>query len=1099
MSHSLQTLTMRAVVLTTGLVLALATPLTYAGPAKHGNALTVPVEIMPGVADKVLDTALAERISVAILSGPALNAREVDATSLSVSGAAVTKREDGSLASYRDVDGDGRLDLVVDVASSMMRLGARSTRVFLVGRTLDGRPILGTANLRTVAAVRAERRLAVRANPAAEKRPPVPIAIDILPGDPSNRIELGNRGTVEVAILSAPGFDATAVDPAMVNFAGSPATRRKTGGMASVEDVNADGRPDLVVEVPKRFLRLAYGSTQATLRALAPDGRILEGTDRMQLGDKTTMTFDSDSLTPAPPPGPAFSEPAGITIIDKSPAGPYPSTLLVSGVSGVISKVRVTLKNLTHGFPNDIDVLLVGPTGQSLILMSDVGGTTPGVANVNLTFDDDSAATLDSVSNPSTGYYQPANIGTGDTFPPPAPSPSAATSLSVFNGTNPNGLWSLFVVDDTALDSGVIADGWSVDFITATEFCNSGSIAIVDVAPALPYPSSLTVSGLPVAVSKVALKIKGLSHTYPDDIDMLLVGPGGNRAIVMSDAGGLSPGVTNVNLTFDDNAALTLDMLNNPPSGTYRPIDFDPGDILPAPAPGGFYSSILYQFDGMDPNGSWALFIADDASGDTGIIAGGWCLDITTMTPVAHSNPRLVTIPAGAPSTSLGIASPYPSTINVSGVERVIAKVSVTLDGLSHTYPQDLDVLLVSPAGQNVLLMSDVGGATPGVSGVTLVFDDAGVPIPLLANPASGIYAPTNDDFSGPDVFPAPAPGGPYGSLLSDFNFMDLNGSWALYIYDDQSGDVGSLASGWSLSIQTFLEPSNSYPPFSYCNFTSMTIPNGAPGTTSGPASLYQSPIFMGFPSDLSQYKVVVDLLGLTHSSPADLDILLTEVGGREVMLMSDVGGGALGVTNLDLTFDDDAANSIPVVTSPLTGLYKPTNNDDGFADSFPAPCCFGASPTGPFSPNLSAFKGIQNPSGWYLWVLDDTAGDTGSMNGWCIRFIPSPPPGEVPNLRWPDRTTLVWDAAVSASSYNLFRGDRSDLPALLDHAIDSCPRGTTFQQQFTGLAETPVPGAFFWYLVRGHNAQGDGPPGFDRNGGLELARIEDPGGGFCP
>jgi len=1099
MIHSTLASAVRVLALTAGFSLALSTSGADAAAAKNGNVVTVPIEIMPGLSDKVVDTALAERISIAILSSPALDAREIDVTSVSASGAALTKRDDGSLASYRDVNGDGRLDLVVDVASSMMHIGARSTRVFLSGRTLEGRPIFGTARLRTVSAIRSERRLAAHGNPAAEKRPPVPIAIDILPGDPSNRIELGNRGTLEVAILSAPGFDATVVDPAMVSVAGSPATRRKTGGMASFEDVNADGRPDLVVEVPKRFLRLAYGSTEATLRALAPDGRILQGTDRVQLGDKATMTFDGGSLAPAPQPGPAFSQSMPITIIDNSPAGPYPSTILVAGLNGVISKVSVTLKGLTHSFPNDIDVLLVGPTGQSLILMSDVGGINPGVTNVNLTFDDDSAATLDGVNNPPTGEYQPANIGTGDGFPPPAPSPSAATSLSVFNGTSPNGVWSLYVVDDTALDSGMIADGWSVDFIMATEVCNPGPIAIPDSGPAGPYPSSMSVTGLPAAVSKVALKLRGLSHTYPGDIDMLLVGPGGQKAIVMSDAGGGSPGVSNETLVFDDNAALTLDTLSNPVNGTYQPIDIGAGDVFPFPAPPGPYQSPLYQFDGMDPNGFWYLYVVDDTVGDSGGLSGGWCLDVTTVTPVEQSNPAYITIPNGAPATTSGIASPYPSTINVSGVDRVIDNVSVTVNWLTHTYPQDLDILLVSPSGTNVLLMSDVGGGGPGVSGATLVFDDSGAPIPVSTNPGYGIYRPTNDDSAGPDIFPGPAPVGPYGSLLSGFNSTNPNGTWALYIYDDTGGDVGYLADGWSLSIQTFLEPSTSYPPYSYCNLTSMTIPNGAPVTTSGPASLYQSAIFMGFPSDLSQYKVVVDLFGLTHSYPADLDILLTEVGGRDVMLMSDVAGGAPGVTNLDLTFDDDAANVLLPGSNPIAGVYKPANYEDGFGDSFPAPCCFGPSPTGPFSPSLSAFKGIHNPSGWYLWVLDDTPGDTGGLNGWCIRFVPSPPPGQVPNLRWTGPASVAWDAALNASSYDLFRGSPSQLVALLDHAIDSCPRASTSLQQVTGLTETPAPGSFYWYLVLGRNAQGEGPPGFDRIGGLELARIGDPAGLSCP
>jgi hypothetical protein len=103
------------------------------------------------------------------------------------------------------------------------------------------------------------------------------------------------------------------------------------------------------------------------------------------------------------------------------------------------------------------------------------------------------------------------NFGGGDTFPTSAPSPSAATSLSAFAGTNPNGVWSLYVVDDLGGDVGLIAGGWSLDFIMATEVCNTGAIAILDNVAAAPYPSPLGIGSL--AVSKVALKLKGLAHT----------------------------------------------------------------------------------------------------------------------------------------------------------------------------------------------------------------------------------------------------------------------------------------------------------------------------------------------------------------------------------------------------------------------------------------------------------------------------------------------------------------------------------------------------------------------------------------------------------
>src|SRR6266516_1357118 len=63
----------------------------------------------------------------------------------------------------------------------------------------------------------------------------------------------------------------------------------------------------------------------------------------------------------------------------------------------------------------------------------------------------------------------------------------------------------------------------------ATVFTNSTTITIPDSGPASPYPSNITVGGLGT-VTKVTVTINGLTHTFPDDLDFLLVGSAGNTA-----------------------------------------------------------------------------------------------------------------------------------------------------------------------------------------------------------------------------------------------------------------------------------------------------------------------------------------------------------------------------------------------------------------------------------------------------------------------------------------------------------------------------------------------------------------------------------------
>ncbi|HVN51317.1 MAG TPA: fibronectin type III domain-containing protein, partial [Acidimicrobiales bacterium] len=167
------------------------------------------------------------------------------------------------------------------------------------------------------------------------------------------------------------------------------------------------------------------------------------------------------------------------------------------------------------------------------------------------------------------------------------------------------------------------------------------------------------------------------------------------------------------------------------------------------------------------------------------------------------SNATPVAIPAtGTGDPSGSPASVYPSNIHLHGLSGPITNVNVTLTGLSHTDPADIDALLVGPHGQNLELLSDVGGGGPA-SSVNLTFSDsAGSSIGASSTLSSGTFLPSNDTTDGPDLFPAPAPTPSSATALSTFDGTDANGTWSLYLSDDAAGDVGSLAS-WSLDVTT--------------------------------------------------------------------------------------------------------------------------------------------------------------------------------------------------------------------------------------------------------------------------------------------------------
>jgi subtilisin-like proprotein convertase family protein len=168
----------------------------------------------------------------------------------------------------------------------------------------------------------------------------------------------------------------------------------------------------------------------------------------------------------------SFSNTGTITILDGEQAFPYPSVITVSGFpsDSQIKDVNLTLNGFSHTFPDDVDVLLVSPSGESAIVMSDAGGSND-VSELDLIFDNQAQSRLPDDSelgdNGTNVSYKPANHKGVDAFPSPAPTPGNRASLSVFNRTNPNGDWQLFIVDDSLTDNGSIEGGWTLT-ITAT-------------------------------------------------------------------------------------------------------------------------------------------------------------------------------------------------------------------------------------------------------------------------------------------------------------------------------------------------------------------------------------------------------------------------------------------------------------------------------------------------------------------------------------------------------------------------------------------------------------------------------------------------------
>ena len=378
-------------------------------------------------------------------------------------------------------------------------------------------------------------------------------------------------------------------------------------------------------------------------------------------------------------------------------------------------------------------------------------------------------------------------------------------------------------------------------------------IPIVDASPGGTAPSNITTTGIPAnaTITSVAV-ILNVTHTYIGDMTFNLKAPNGqvlNLDKNLTATGNAGANFTNTVISSTGTTALSSGA--QPFTNTFK-ADLINGGITPGYTfgdPTGYAATApnwaaLYSV----PNGTWTLASADDGAGDVGFIEN-WTLRITyqvgvptlpavwspiaglftdpqglnaytgdardtvytkpatsttynvTVTSIgpdatpAFSNTSAITINDGAP------ASPYPSTINVSGLPTTGASVtSVAITGINHTWSDDIDIVLQSPTGQNVILMSDMGGADI-LTNVNYTFNDASGAMNAAGGNVSGSYHPT--DGPPADNWPAPGPGAfSQASPALGLFTGNFNGTWKLFVVDDTFGDQGTINGGYTINFK---------------------------------------------------------------------------------------------------------------------------------------------------------------------------------------------------------------------------------------------------------------------------------------------------------
>lgn len=667
----------------------------------------------------------------------------------------------------------------------------------------------------------------------------------------------------------------------------------------------------------------------------------------------------------------SFKNTLPININNFASATPYPSAISVNNITGKVLSLQVKLHNLSHTWPDDIGVLLLGPNGEQIVLMDGVGGNTP-VVSTNLTFSD-SGNTLTNAPITS-GTYRPTNLDntTNIPFPSPAPAGPYVPTFSALNISNPNGIWKLYVRDISSVsDFGEIANGWQLDLlvlqgteiigqpqnntisnnqsttlnvsattssgtlsyqwykgysgdisapvpgatnssyttpqltnpanywvrvtggagiaadsataqvITSTlkgPFKNSSPITISDNAAATPFPAPITVSGVQGTVYGVRVSLANFNHSFPSDVGILLVGPQGQKVVLMDKAGGATE-IVNANLVFSDTGNL---LTSNPiTSGTYRPANLASASTrtFPSPAPAKPYANTLAAFNGINPNGTWQLFTRDAADQNGGSINGGWQIEFMTLQgTLITTQPKSIIIPSNQVTTLAVTAITSTSSINYQWY---------------HGNSGDTSKLIT--------------GATSR-SYTTSLFSE------------------------GPSSY------------------------WVQVI-----DGAGTKVNSNTAQVQT----ATSHGPFNNSSYISI-IDNAA-------ANLY--------PSQINVSGVIGSVIGLrvnlmivNHANPADIGVLLVGPQGQKVVLMDNAGGvNDISTVNLIFTDSGDALTTDQITS----GSYRPSNLAAPMTRSFPAPA-----PPEMYDSSLAAFNGIVPNGTWKLFVRDAVKGGYGSIEG---------------------------------------------------------------------------------------------------------------------
>ena len=684
-----------------------------------------------------------------------------------------------------------------------------------------------------------------------------------------------------------------------------------------------------------------------------------------------------------------------------SNAVPFPSEINVSGVNGYVTGVEVTLVDLQHQFPSEIDALLVGPDGQTaVVLMAHAGDGIPTPAGgVRLTFDQSSANTLVFGSPLASGTYQPANFAGALTFASPVPAPTLSgfysTNLNAFYGVQPNGQWSLYFMDDNYGGSGTI-DNWMLSLQTSPAIQTIGPVTTLE-NNAVVVPVNL-LSDTPTDFTKLTVT----AASKGDEVPTNLVGK-----LVQS----ITPTVNTTNPSIWYLAITPAPNLPSSVIAANATVDISVTVHGPNPYTTSFPLTVLYSnVPPVITPSTNNLVLTEDGSGSLNLAF--YDVDSTLY---GYNLAVYSVSTALLPDLPINSLIPYFST-NVFQPGTTPNSVSITLTPNQYAYGTNLVEFVLYDGNTyvtNPITLSVIHVYQPPIiSGLNSSYNTAAAttsqPISFSVSSVEGVSA-KNITVTATSLTT---------SIVPANNVVLTQSSSDPSSYTLVLTPVGTQSGAATISIvatdPTKASSTNTFslvvaaPPANFVGSGSVQLGTNATGSVSVPFVFNK--LTFGTDPSYPVYDVKLELRGFSYSDPANLDMLLVSPDGTAVMLMSGAGG-TTPVNNLDLVFDQ---SGVPMPSSGgatiNSGTYQASYYTGG-KRALPAPA-----PQPPYNGALSAFQDKATANGtWTLYVNDLTGQDAGSIAGGAFLTITTRP---VITISAPVVTMM--ENAISNVSYTL-------------------------------------------------------------------------------